>query len=36
MLMLCMAECSDRKKKEEIEGLDHVVNNSICSEIQSQ
>lgn len=34
MLMLCMAECSDKKKKEEIEGLDHVVNKSICSEIQ--
>lgn len=33
-LMLCMAECSDKKKKEE--GIDHVVNRPICSGIQSQ
>lgn len=32
--MLCMAECSDKRKKDEFEGLDQAVNKSICSEIQ--
>lgn len=35
MLMLCMAECSDKKNKEGIKRLDSVVNKSICTEKES-